>query len=166
MDLSTLSKKYFQERSVELQIPPRQAGRGRLSLPRHAGRARRDDKGEGGVSIGYRSTARRDRLQGSQVSNARPGAPFDVLPGTRRLVRMIYGWGGASIWLLILAGKTAGPSTSLRSGRDDTLFARKMPKTARGMDLNSPTELSSRATDLPVASHRQVKRGMNREKRY
>jgi hypothetical protein len=32
---------------------------------------------EGGVSIGERSTASRDRLHGSQVSKARPGAPFD-----------------------------------------------------------------------------------------
>jgi hypothetical protein len=36
--------------------------------------------------------------------------------------------------------ETAGPSTSLRSGRDDNSVAREMPKNTRGMDLNSPTK--------------------------
>jgi hypothetical protein len=59
--------------------------------------------------------------------------------------------------------ETAGPSTSLRSGRDDTFFAKEnAKKTARGRILNRPTELSSRpkrsevegpAVSLPVLTH-------------
>jgi hypothetical protein len=59
----------------ELQIPPRHAGTGR------------DDKEEvWGVPFGDRSTARRDRLHGSQVSKARPGAPFDFFPGEKLVI--------------------------------------------------------------------------------
>src|ERR1700722_2690882 len=46
---------------------------------RAAGRTRGMNWGRVGFPIGDRSTARRDRLQGSQVSKARPGAPFDLL---------------------------------------------------------------------------------------
>ncbi len=63
---------------ADLMRPSLREGRTRHLVQCYvAGNPGRDDKGKSRVSSRGRSTARRDRLLGSQVSKARPGAPFD-----------------------------------------------------------------------------------------